>query len=58
VEFVTTFRGKQIGAGKRSLTQRVRFRAANRTLRHEEVDPQMQRVMELLKSNFHAEIRA
>jgi phenylalanyl-tRNA synthetase beta chain len=58
VEFVTTFRGKQIGLGKKSLTLRVRFRAADRTLRHEEVDPQMQRVMELLKSNFRAEIRA
>ena len=58
VEFVTTFRGKQIGSGRKSLTLRLRFRAPDRTLKHDEVDPQMQRVMELLKSKFKAEIRA
>ncbi len=38
VAFVGTFRGKQIGAGKKSLTLRLRFRDPAKTLRHEEVD--------------------
>lgn len=57
VRFVTTFRGKQIGGGEKSVTFRLRFRAEDRTLRHEEVDPQVQRVIESLKQNFDAEIR-
>ncbi len=55
--FVTTFRGKQIGAGKKSLTMRLRFRADDRTLRHDEVDPQMNRTIETLTSRVDAEIR-
>ncbi len=58
IGFVTVFRGKQIGAGKKSLTLRIRFRAADRTLKHEEVDPQMQKVMDMLKATFRADIRA
>lgn len=57
VRFVTTFRGKQIGNGKKSLTLRMRFRSGERTLRHEEVDPQMQRSIEALTETFGAEIR-
>lgn len=40
-EFVTTFRGQQIGTGKKSVTVRLAFRDPARTLRHEEVDPQI-----------------
>lgn len=58
IEYITAFRGKQIGQGKKSLTLRARFRATDRTLTHEEVDPQMQKVMETLKSKFAAEIRS
>lgn len=58
VEFVTVFRGKQIGPGRKSLSLRIRFRAPDQTLKHEHVDPQMQRVMDALKSTFKAEIRA
>lgn len=58
IEFVTVFRGKQIGPGRKSLTLRIRFRAPDHTLKHEQVDPQMQRVMEMLKTTFNAEIRA
>ncbi len=57
VEFITVFRGKQIDAGKKSLTLRAKFRAPDRTLTHDEVDPQMSTLMESLKSSFHAEIR-
>jgi phenylalanyl-tRNA synthetase beta chain len=57
VDFVTVFRGKQIGIGKKSLTLRVLFRAADRTLTNQEVEPHMQRVMTMLKKEFDAEIR-
>lgn len=57
VQFVTAFRGKQIGAGRKSVTLRMRFGAADRTLRHEEVNPQVDRVVEQLKKQFNAEIR-
>lgn len=57
-EFVTTFRGKQVGAGRKSLTLRLRFRAPDRTLRHDEVDPQMESVVATMHSAFNAEIRA
>ena len=57
VEFITTFRGKQIGSAKKSLTLRLRFRAADRTLKHDEVDPQMDAMMAALQSRFGAEIR-
>jgi phenylalanyl-tRNA synthetase beta chain len=57
VNFVYTYRGKQIGKGKKSVTARLRFRDPSRTLRHEEVDPQMTSVTELLKASVKAEIR-
>lgn len=57
IEFITTFRGKQIGAGRKSLTLRARFRARDRTLTHDEVDPQMKALMGALTSRFAAEIR-
>lgn len=57
IDFVTTFRGKQIGQGRKSLTLRARFRAADRTLRHEEVDSQMQTLISALQKQFGAEIR-
>ncbi len=56
--FVSTFRGKQIGSGRKSVTVRLMFRAPERTLRHEEVDPQVQRAIDAMKSHFGAEIRA
>lgn len=57
LEFVGVFRGKQVGSGKKSSTVRMRFRAPDRTLRHEEVDPQMGRVVEKLQSEIGAELR-
>jgi phenylalanyl-tRNA synthetase beta chain len=57
VNFVYTYRGKQIGKGKKSVTARLRFRDPSRTLRHEEVDPQMASVTDLLKNSLKAEIR-
>lgn len=58
VEFVTVFRGKPIGARRKSVTARLRFRTDERTLRHEEVDPQVDRVTDALRTRLHAEIRS
>ncbi len=56
-EFVGTFRGKQIGPGKKSVTMRMRFRDAQRTLRHEEVDPQVESVVLQMQKRFGAALR-
>lgn len=58
IDFITTFRGKQIGPGRKSLTLRAIFRAPDRTLTHGEVDPQMNALMAALKAKFNAEIRS
>jgi phenylalanyl-tRNA synthetase beta chain len=50
VEFVGTFRGKQIGVGKKSVTLRLRFRDPAKTLRHEEVDAEVQTIVGVLNS--------
>lgn len=56
-EFVGVYRGKQLGAGRKSVTFRLRFRDPSRTLRHEEVDPQVARLVEALKDKVAAELR-
>lgn len=58
VDFVTTFRGKGIGDGQKALTFRLRFRAPDRTLRHEEVDPQTNAVMDAMESSLGAVFRS
>jgi phenylalanyl-tRNA synthetase beta chain len=55
--FVTVYRGKQAGAGKKSVTLRLRFRAADRTLRAEEADAQARRVAEHLQRELGGEFR-
>lgn len=56
--FVGTYRGKQVGAGKKSVTFRMTFRDPERTLRHEEVDPQVGTLVAMLKERVGAELRA
>ncbi|MFN7021560.1 MAG: phenylalanine--tRNA ligase subunit beta, partial [Phycisphaerales bacterium] len=58
--FVTTFRGQQIGAGRKSVTLRMRFRdpADQRTLRHEEVDPMVNGLVARAKEALGATVRA
>jgi phenylalanyl-tRNA synthetase beta chain len=58
VSFVSTYRGKQIGAGKKSVTFRLRFRDPARTLRHEEVDPQVASISALAARELKATLRA
>lgn len=57
ITFVTTYRGKQIGEGRKSVTLRLRFRAADRTLTHDEVDPQMEQAMHAITQALGGEIR-
>lgn len=57
-ELVGIFRGKQLGDNKKSVTLRLRFRDDERTLRHEEVDPQVDHFAERARSALGAEIRS
>ena len=57
VEYVGVFRGKQLSAGQKSLTLRLRFRAEDRTLTHEEVDAPVAQVVESCASQLNAELR-
>ena len=56
--FVGVYRGEQTGKGKKSVTLRMRFRAPDRTLRHEEVDPQVARVVSEAGRELGAVLRA
>ncbi len=58
VEFVTTYRGKQVGAGKKALTLRTRFREPDRTLTHDEIDPQMKALASAFEQTFGAKLRS
>ncbi len=57
VEFVGVFRGKQVGPGKKSVTLRMRFRSPDRTLRHDEVDPQVESAVRALQEGTGAALR-
>ncbi|MEM6504872.1 MAG: phenylalanine--tRNA ligase subunit beta [Planctomycetota bacterium] len=55
--FVGTYRGKQVGKGKKSVTLRMQFRDPSTTLRHEQVDPQVEAVVKALGEQVGAELR-
>ena len=55
--FVGVFRGKQIGEGQKSVTVRFMFRHPERTLRHEEVDPQIEVLVGAIAERTGATIR-
>ena len=57
VEFVGVYRGTQIGTGKKSVTLRLVFRDPDRTLRREEVDPQVEAVARAAGERFGAQQR-
>jgi len=57
VDFVGTYRGPQVGAGRKSLTLRLLFRAADRTLRREEVDDALRPLVPALAAELGAEVR-
>ncbi len=55
--FVTTYRGKPIPDGKKSLTFRMRFRHPEKTLRDEEVNAPVDALVAKLKAELGAEVR-
>jgi phenylalanyl-tRNA synthetase beta chain len=57
VEFVTTYRGPQAGAGKKSVTARLRFRDASRTLTGEDVEGQIAGLVKHLSGSLGAAVR-
>jgi len=57
LRFVTTYRGKPLAAGKKSVTVRMTFRDEQRTLRDEELGREMQRVLEGMKAAVGATVR-
>src|SRR5690606_1593536 len=56
-DFVASFRGKPIEPGRKSVTVRLRFRDPARTLRHEEVDPQVETFIGVARERLGAELR-
>jgi len=57
MHFITAYRGKPISKGRKSVSFRMRFRDPATTLRHEQVDPQVQSVVEALQREVNAELR-
>jgi len=58
LDYVTTYRGKQIPSGKKSVTIQLIYRSEEGTLRSEEVDAQVDEVVSVLGKEFSAELRA
>ena len=57
ITFITSYRGKPIPAGRKSVSFRLSFRHPGKTLRHDEVDPQLQKVVQRLEKRVGAELR-
>lgn len=57
MRFVTTYRGQPVPAGKKSVTLRMTFRAADRTLRDEEVNPSVDALVKTLGDKVGAAVR-
>ncbi|MHB1157642.1 MAG: phenylalanine--tRNA ligase subunit beta [Phycisphaerales bacterium] len=57
VQFMGVYRGRQIGPGKKSVTLRMTFRDPGKTLRHDQVDPQVNKVVAQLQASLRAELR-
>ncbi len=57
LKFLIVYRGKPIPKGQKSVSLRMRFRDPGKTLKHEEVDPQVAAVVAALKQKLDAELR-
>ena len=57
LRFIGTYRGKPIPSGHKSLSLRMVFRDPQKTLRHEEVDVQVNAVVDQLRAHAGAELR-
>lgn len=58
VDYVTTYRGKPLEKGSKSVTFTLAFRKTDGTLTSSEVDERVGRVVELAKSRLNATLRA
>lgn len=58
VEFFDVYTGKQVADGKKSVAFRLRFRRADRTLTHAEVDAEVGRVVGVLERELGGTLRA
>jgi phenylalanyl-tRNA synthetase beta chain len=58
VELFDEYRGDNVPAGKRSLAFRLVYRAIDRTLTDDDVEPVHQKVRETLEEKFQAELRS
>lgn len=58
VELFDEYRGDNVPPGKRSLAFRLVYRAGDRTLTDEDVEPVHQKVREALEEKFQAELRS
>jgi phenylalanyl-tRNA synthetase beta chain len=58
VRFLVTYRGKPIDQGQKSVSFRMLFRDPANTLRHEQVDGQVNAVIARLRESLKAELRA
>ncbi len=58
LRFVTTYRGKPLDKGSKSVTLRLVFRDPATTLRHQQVDPQVAAVVQRLNQSLAATLRA
>jgi phenylalanyl-tRNA synthetase beta chain len=56
--YVTTYRGKPVPSGRKSVTVALEYRAADRTLRREEVDSQVEEIITAMRKDFSAELRS
>ncbi|MFP4055071.1 MAG: phenylalanine--tRNA ligase subunit beta [Phycisphaerae bacterium] len=56
-DYVTTFRGKPIEKGSKSVTLSLTYRSDTGTLRSEEVDRQVQEVVEAMQKKLNATLR-
>ncbi len=57
VEIFDTYKGEQIGAGKVSIALSFSFSSLERTLKDEEINDEMTRILNVLKRKFKAKIR-
>jgi phenylalanyl-tRNA synthetase beta chain len=57
VRFVTTYRGKPLEKGQKSVTTTLIFRSPAATLTSEQVEPAVQRVIDAAKQQLGATLR-
>lgn len=58
VELFDEYKGANVPAGKRSLAFRLLYRAGDRTLTEQDIEPVHQKVREVLEDKFQAELRS